>query len=166
MDRYLNFSSHHPLTHKKSVIASLFSHATTLSSSTLDCAKEHKHITRALRNNGYPTCFIQRSATHAHTPTPPASNDPDEQKLRATVTILYVQGLSEPIKWLLQRLDVKVRLRPNRTLCQLLVRPKDRVYGTTNWNCIQHPLHGLPQDLRQAVWSILGMQNQRTPTCC
>ena len=126
-DRYLNFSSHHPLAHKKSAITSLFSRATSLTSTPLDLPKEHKHITRALRNNGYPTRFIERSATHTQAST--TSDEPtiEEQKPRATVTIPYIQDLSEPIKRILERLKVKVRLRPNKTLHQLLVQPKDKV---------------------------------------
>ena len=63
-DRYLNFSSHHPLTHKKSAITSLFSHTTCLMSSPLDLAKERKHIACALTNNGY----LTRSIQHTHSP--------------------------------------------------------------------------------------------------
>ena len=63
-DRYLNFSSHHPIAHKKSTIMSLFYRPTSLTSSLLDLPKEQKHITRALRNNGYPTRFIGCSTTH------------------------------------------------------------------------------------------------------
>ena len=125
-DRYFNVS-HHPLAHKKSAITSLFSRATSLTSSPLDLPKERKHITRALKNNGYPTRFIERSATHTQASTTSDEPTNEEQKPRATVTIPYIQGLSEPIKRLLERVKVKVRLRPNKTLRQLLVRPKDKV---------------------------------------
>ena len=43
MNRYLDFSSHHPLAHNKSVVTTLFSCANSLSSSTLECTKR-SHI--------------------------------------------------------------------------------------------------------------------------
>ena len=44
-----------------------------------------------------------------------------------TVILPYIRGLSETIKRLLEKLDVRVRLRPNSTLRQILVKPKDPV---------------------------------------
>ena len=79
------------------------------------------------KNNGYPTCFIECSATYASASTTSDKPTTNEQKSLAIVTIPYVQGLSEPIRRLLERLRVKVRLRPNKTLCQILVGPKDKV---------------------------------------
>ena len=43
-DRYLDFSSHHPLTHKMSVVKTLFSRAHSLSSSAVNVQEEHKKI--------------------------------------------------------------------------------------------------------------------------
>ena len=54
---------------------------------------------------------------------------PDEPKRepRATVTLPYVRGLAEPIKRMLEEVDIRVRFRPNTTLRMLLVKPKDPV---------------------------------------
>ena len=46
---------------------------------------------------------------------------------KATVTLPYVQGLSEPIKRILEEVDIRVRFRPNTSLKKLLVKPKDPV---------------------------------------
>ena len=43
----------------------------------------------------------------------------------ATVTLAYVQGLSEPLKRMLEEVDVRARFRMNTTLIKLLVKPKD-----------------------------------------
>ena len=48
-------------------------------------------------------------------------------RMRATITLPYIQGLSEPIKRLLSHLDIQVRLRANTTLRSMLMRPKDPV---------------------------------------
>ena len=44
-----------------------------------------------------------------------------------TVTLPYVRGLAETIKRILGKLEVRVRFRPNQTLRQLLVKPKDPI---------------------------------------
>ena len=66
-DQYLQFSSHHPLAHKKSVVTTLFHRATALSSDMVERVKENRRVTRALKNNGYPSSFIHRSSSS----TPP-----------------------------------------------------------------------------------------------
>ena len=43
-DRYLDFLSHHPLSHKKSVVKSLLSRAKALSSTAAECTKEKLHV--------------------------------------------------------------------------------------------------------------------------
>ena len=60
-DKYLQFSSHHPLNHKMSVVKTLFSHASLLSTSLLEQSVEESRIVQALKGNGYPTRFIRRS---------------------------------------------------------------------------------------------------------
>ena len=54
-----------------------------------------------------------------------------------SITLPYVQGLSERVKRVLQALGVQVRFRPNRMLCQILVKPKDPI-PTSEWNGIMY----------------------------
>ena len=62
------------------------------------------------------------------------------------VTIPYVQGLLEPIKQLLERLKVEVRLRPNKTLCQILVQLKNKVLMEQQTGVIYSiPCHDCPK---------------------
>lgn len=81
-DQYLQFSSHHPLAH------------TTLFHWAADKSLKDQWI--------YPSTFIHRSRRSTpHTPTPPCKDGADDvepTKPRATITLPYVQGLSEPIK--------------------------------------------------------------------
>ena len=74
-DQYLQFSSHHPLAHKKSVITTLFHRATALSSDMVESVKGNRRVTRALKNNGYPSSFIHQSSNS----TPP-STSPDRDR--------------------------------------------------------------------------------------
>ena len=68
-DQYLQFSSHHPLAHKKSVITTRFHRATALSSNMVERVKENCRVTRALKNNGYPSSFIHQSSRSTPPPT-------------------------------------------------------------------------------------------------
>ena len=66
-DRYLDFSSHHPLTHKRSVVTTLFSRANSLSSTMLQCTEEESHLTGKLKMNGYPRRLIHSQKRSAPT---------------------------------------------------------------------------------------------------
>ena len=53
-------------------------------------------------------------------------SDPEHQPV-TTVTLPYVQGVTEAIRRLLLGLDIRVRFYPHSTLHLSLVRPKDPV---------------------------------------
>ena len=61
-DRYLDFLSYQPLSHKKSVVTSLLSRAKALSSTVAECTREKLHVTVALKRNSFPASYIRRSA--------------------------------------------------------------------------------------------------------
>jgi hypothetical protein len=125
-DRYLDFSSHHPLAHKVSVIRTLYCRASALSSSLIHRTEEEVHIRTALHRNGYPHCVIRRYNTLSDPTLMQVPSDPEHQPV-TTVTLPYVQGVTEAIRRLLLGLDIRVRFYPHSTLCRLLVRPKDPV---------------------------------------
>ena len=97
-------------------IASL--HKSTLNQARL-LTNETRHIRQALINNGYPRGVLQHHATPA--PTRPA----DDLSRGPVITLPYVRGLSEAVQRVLTPLGLRVSFRPNTTLKQLLVRPKD-----------------------------------------
>ena len=104
--------------------------ARDLSSSAINRSKEETHVVSALRRNGYPKRFVQRSAPPPSRPEHQIANsdtEEDDTRKPPSVTLPYVRGLSETIKRLLEKLDVRVRLTPNWTLRQMLVKPKDPV---------------------------------------
>ena len=110
--------------HKRSVVSTLLRRAKELCSDARFQLEEEKCVRLALKKNGYPKRFIDHS-----TPAMITSNVDvkKEEKPTATVTIPYVQGIAESIRRLLEKVDVKVRMRPYRTLRQILVRLKDPV---------------------------------------
>ena len=56
-----------------------------------------------------------------------------EQKYMATVTLPYIQGVTENIKRMLEGVDVRVMMKPHRTLRQILVNPKDPIPIHIGW---------------------------------
>ena len=120
-DRYLDFSSHHPLEHKRSVVTTLFSRANSLTSTMLQRMDEESHLSRKLKTNGYPQRFIRKQQGDKRTSKP----DEPRKEPKASITLPYVQGLSEPIRRMLEEADIRVRFKPNTTLRKLLIKPKD-----------------------------------------
>ena len=121
-DQYLQFSSHHPSSHKLSVCRSLFSRALTHSSSLVQQVEEESLIFQALQKNGYPINFIRRCKRQSTLKTKPP-NTSDQKTTR--ITIPYIQGQSESIKRILSPLGIETTFRPQNTLRKILSRPKD-----------------------------------------
>ena len=122
-DKYLDFQSHHPLVHKAAVVRTLFSRANNICSSLMEKGVEEKHITHALKNNGYPSQFITRQSQPTRRPPIPDTVDMP----KATVVLPYVRHVSELIQRILTPLEIHTCFKPHRTLRQLLVHPKDPI---------------------------------------
>jgi hypothetical protein len=58
-NKYLDFNSHHPTTHKRSVVNSLLNRADIIPTSTSGKRKERKHVFNVLMDNGYPKQFFK-----------------------------------------------------------------------------------------------------------
>ena len=125
-DQYLQFSSHHPLAHKRSAVRTLFSRASSLSSSLVQRSLEERHISNALRTNGYPKNLIQRRSTSQRSET-----EETMEKPAARVTLPYVQGVSEAIRRVLKDLDITTSFRPMTSLRKVLSHPKDPLPPST-----------------------------------
>ena len=115
-DKYLDFNSHHPLSHKSSVIRTLYHCSCTLASTTALQSKEDKRIHNALKGKGYPRRFIHQVQCQLPIVT-------TDQSYPTAVT--YLQGLSEAIRQILGEYKIEVRFKPHTTLRQILVKPKD-----------------------------------------
>ena len=78
-DRYLDYDSHHPLSHKKSVASTLMNRAHTHSSRTSSRNKEVRHVGNALRMNGYPSRLtVDPRRASGHSQILPISDHPME----------------------------------------------------------------------------------------
>ena len=75
-NQYLQFSSHHPSSHKLSNGRSLFFKAYTHSSSLVQWVEKESIIFQALLKNGYPIRFIKRCQRQLTSkPKPPIASD-------------------------------------------------------------------------------------------
>ena len=102
-DKYLAFDSHHPICHKKSV------------------AKTLLYVSNVLKANGYTKTFLcnwQKPVTN--------SKALDEREPATGFAVIpYIQGVTEPIKRILNSHNVKVAQKPFQTLRHIFAKPKD-----------------------------------------
>ena len=68
-DQYLQFTSHHPLSHKVSVIKTLFSRIDCLSSTLIERTTEEEHISKSLEMNGYLRSLVMKNRKSQLPPT-------------------------------------------------------------------------------------------------
>ncbi|KAM4589401.1 uncharacterized protein V3H82_003528 isoform 2-T2 [Fundulus diaphanus] len=122
-DQYLLFDSHHPLEHKLSVIRTLQHRAEHVPTKTEGKHKEQKHIRDALQTCGYPNWAFVKSARKSKRP---AAEHNGEKNKRKSIVIPYVAGVSEKLKRIFSKHKIPVHFKPNRTLRQRLVHPKDK----------------------------------------
>ena len=118
-DRYLDFASPHPLAHKIAMVKTLHGRAEAISSSVVHKDSEVRHVRRALGMNGYHRRVVER-----YSDTTRAAYR-DCQSTRGPLSH-YVRGVSKAVRRILTPLGVRVTFKPNVTLKQLLVRPKDQ----------------------------------------
>ena len=124
-DRYLNFQSHHPSHVKRGLVRCLYDRARSVTNSEDNLQKED-HIARVLKQNGYPGAFIRSSAL----PPPQDAEEsletePQEEDRPPLVMLPYVAGVSEDIRRVCRKFDMRVVFKSGRTLRTMLTKVKD-----------------------------------------
>ena len=120
-NRYLPFSSHHPLPQKLTIPQTLFSRADNLIRDNKEKTKEIHNIIKTLKDNGFPRNHCnhhQYLKNNKHTQT---------AQYQTYTSIPYVRGVSEPIKRILTQVGIGVALKPINTLSTIIRKPKDPV---------------------------------------
>ena len=124
-DQYLNFNSHHPLIHKRSVVITLTTRAQLYVTTAEDRKAEISHVRNALRANNYKDWALD---------VPPARSKKqvtttDKMTTRSTRAMLelpYIQGSSEQLSRTYQSHGVYLFHKPSNTIRSMLVHPKDK----------------------------------------
>ena len=118
-DKYLQFNSHHPSQHKRSVARTLFDRAKNIPSTDADKLSEVQHVVDALKINGYTDQFIKSCKTTTVTSNRFQTN-------RGFVRLPYLQGISEKIARTLNRFNINVAHKPVMTAGSILRKPKKK----------------------------------------
>ncbi|XP_072020493.1 uncharacterized protein [Amphiura filiformis] len=140
-DQYLHFDSNQPLQHKLGVIRTLKHRAHTISSDNETLNKELDHIQQSLSICGYTKQVWDSLASNKITPKP---RRPDYTAPVGSITIPYIQGVTEGLSRTIRKAGVQVHVKPTNTIRRMLVAPKDKpkkcdrscvIYGITCNNC-------------------------------
>ena len=118
-DKYLQFNSHHPTQHKRSVARTLLDRAKNIPSTDADKLSEVQHVVDALKINGYTDQFIRSCQS-----TTVSTNQ--SQTSRGFVTLPYLQGISEKIARTLNQFNINVAHKPVMTVGSILKKPKEK----------------------------------------
>ena len=144
--QYLNYQSHHPEHQKHTVIHTLTQRALAICEETDDCQTELKNIDNMLQQNKYPASVINSEMRKVKTKF--ASNPPSHQvqqqaqttdattrsesgttngNKRKVMVLPYIEGISQALKRVNNTFDIKTYFKPQFTVRQMLVHPKDPV---------------------------------------
>ena len=129
-DQYLQFSSHHPLHQKLGAIRTLLDRNDSIVTEEEDRKLEEDHIRKALSVCGYPEWTINKVRKDRSSPKPnPATskNSTKTAKSKGLAVIPYVEELSERVARMFRKHGISTTMKPHRTLCSMLVHPKDKL---------------------------------------
>jgi hypothetical protein len=120
-DKILDFSSNHPLEHKRSCVKALFARINTHCTTEEIKIAEREYLIKQFKANGYPIKFINSCLR-----TKPIllNNSTVQQKW---VTLPYIQNVSEAASRLFKEANLKVAHKPVKYLGSHLSRLKDPV---------------------------------------
>ena len=124
-DRYLHFGSHHPTHVKRGVVRCLHDRARRVISTQDNLQKEVDHLARVLKQNGYPANFIRNASAPPTQETADVSSPGEEQEKGPLVVIPYVAGMSEDIRRVCRKFNIRVVFKSGRTLRSMLTKVKD-----------------------------------------
>ena len=140
-DQYLHFDSHHPISHKLSVIRTLNYRAQTAVTDPEERTKELDHIKGALRRCGYRQWAFDLADSHSNTPAdkkarPQTDQTGPSKKNTTFCTLPFVDGLSQKLQRVFKSYGVATSFRPHTTLRKLFVAPKDPVPIDKRSGCV------------------------------
>ena len=122
-DQYLQFSSHHPLEHKRSVVRTLMHRAKNCITTVEDQKEEIKHVRKVLAANGYKKWALELPKQNQEKKT----DCNQKTSVRTpTIGIPYVKGMSEHLSRVFKSYGISTFHLPFNKIRSLLVHPKDK----------------------------------------
>ena len=136
-DQYLRFKSHHPTDAKGGVVICFHNTARGVTSSQDNLQKEVDHLARALKQNAYPANFIHNgSAPPTQKTADTSSRDEEQVEERGPLVIPCVTEMSEDIKHICRKFNIRVVFKFRRTLRSVLAIVKDTLPIGTHSNVV------------------------------
>ena len=114
-----DFHSHSQAQSKRAVVKSSMDRAKCIPSTTAQRQSEERRVINNLKTNGYPQNFI-KSVDQPNNAHPKPRENP-----KAYGSIPYIKGVSERIRWILNRENIKTAFKPLKTLGHVFKKPKD-----------------------------------------
>ena len=159
-DRYLDFNSHHDIKHKISAARTLIHKALTLPSTHASKQDELNHITTTLKCNGYPDKIVKQiltdSTPNTIVPWPEElvgqffKRFDDTDKPIGYVTLPYISGITDALRRILQKQNIKVATKPLKTLQRMFPSPKHQIAPEQRTNVV----YNIP--CSDSPWSYVG----------
>ena len=140
-DRYLNFSSHHPLQQRLGVGRSLLDRKDSIVTEEPDRKQEEEHIKKALRNNGYKDWAIQKLIKQQNDKnnkkkTTKKKTSEHKPANRNIIVLPYMQGTTERLTKLFRSHNISTAVKPAKTLRRQLVHMKDKIDKDNTCDCV------------------------------
>ena len=105
-DKYLSCNWHHPGSHKKSVVTTLFQRAENLTSNKDARENERQYVSNVLKEKKYPKSFLHDCLRR---PTLTDCNFIEgDSAVKGFAIVPYIQGIAKPVKKVLNTCGVKV----------------------------------------------------------
>jgi len=125
-DQYLNFSSHHPIEHKLSVVRTLLERSQCLVTKIEDMKQEDSHVEKALRASVYPKWTFNKVRRQIESKRDKKTRKQRDSSQWPMVVIPYVENVSEAVARIMRKHNVLVAMKSYKTLKTVLVHPKDK----------------------------------------
>ena len=138
-DWYLHFESHHPTHVKRGVVRCLHDRARGVVSTQDNLQKEVDHLARVLKQNSYPANFIRNASAPPIQEIADVSSPEEEQEKGPLVVIPYVAGMSEDIRRVCRKFNIRVVFKSaGQTLRSMLTKVKDTLPPGKQSNVVYH----------------------------
>ena len=126
-DQYLQYSSHHQTSCKKSVVFSIFDRAYSIITNKDDLTQKNTRIKQVLKENGYQESINNKifKENYQKPQQQTQVTDIQENHIKMSKNLLHVQGTSEKIWRILRSHKTRSTFYTENTLPKLLCKPKD-----------------------------------------
>ena len=121
-DRYLDYHSHNPISHKINTVKALQRRAYTICSDETSKLNELEKVKVDLKNNGYPISLIKKCEKEITKPI--YRDDNDDQNIN--ICVPYIKGVTERTSKILKNYNINLYSKNANTLKNSLCNLKDK----------------------------------------